>query len=756
MSFHNLVTYTVISMPGPRRLMYMVYPLALCTLVSATSAGDINPRKTKEAAPNDRLDWSAENYRDVELVEKALSPYWKDKTAVMTPSERQLFLAGLFKVESAQCRDDLNSTLWGILSGQPWAIAIYDAMAKSAVGINSGVLHQFGHFDECLDQQQFQTNPNKDDPPELIVRSQYCLVDIQMDGFTMHTVASRQKEALNRNGDAVVAAVWGACLPASCRSSDIAIFTQLYLQRPVISANESACQLSGLGAATELYVDGGMFAYALVLFIFILLATLSTAYHVYLIYACRSADDVSKRALQQQTLTIALLSFSVIENTKKLFQASKDQMGLNSINGIKAIAMLMILAGHALSFIYSSPTYNEAFVAEQTKYPTFAFLYNSLLFVDTFMLLSGFLFCRILLIELERRRGHINPLILYAGRYIRLTPAYMAIIGFYMTWFPSIGSGPLWRERIVREQERCQASWWLNILYVNNYFQTDKFCMFQSWYLSVDTQLFFIAPIFIYLLYKMRQCGKHLLIAAVICTSLIPFVVTFLRQLDPTLLVYADELVDLASNNYYIGYYIKTHMRASAYFVGLLTGYLVHVMQAKGKKLHNVLVRVAWLISTFIGIATMFSICRFYRSPYTHIESLLYAALHKLGWNLSVAWLVMAATTGHAGWLQNFLSSRIFAPISRLTYCAYLSNGIVELYHSSTIRYGRYQSYVNLENAMISHTVDTFILAFVLCLLFESPIHALERILLRKVGRHEKRAPSTENQSPSTSEEQVA
>lgn len=106
--------------------------------------------------------------------------------------------------------------------------------------------------------------------------------------------------------------------------------------------------------------------------------------------------------------------------------------------------------------------------------------------MDTFLLLSGFLFCRILLIELERRRGHINPLILYAGRYIRLTPAYMAIIGFYMTWFPSIGSGPLWRERIVREQERCQASWWLNILYVNNYFHTDKFVSFLSFNLFPD------------------------------------------------------------------------------------------------------------------------------------------------------------------------------------------------------------------------------------------------------------------------------
>lgn len=64
---------------------------------------------------------------------------------------------------------------------------------------------------------------------------------------------------------------------------------------------------------------------SLVLFIFILLATLSTAYHVFLIYACRSADDVSKRALQQRTLTIALLSFSVIGGCRAII-SSTDQL----------------------------------------------------------------------------------------------------------------------------------------------------------------------------------------------------------------------------------------------------------------------------------------------------------------------------------------------------------------------------------------------------------------------------------------------
>lgn len=76
--------------------------------------------------------------------------------------------------------------------------------------------------------------------------------------------------------------------------------------------------------------------------------------------------------------------------------------------------------------------------------------------------------------EVEKRKGRLNPLFLYFGRYIRLTPPYMVVIGFYMTWFLNIGSGPIWQERIEPQQERCISSWWLNILYVNNYINTDK------------------------------------------------------------------------------------------------------------------------------------------------------------------------------------------------------------------------------------------------------------------------------------------
>lgn len=55
----------------------------------------------------------------------------------------------------------------------------------------------------------------------------------------------------------------------------------------------------------------------------------------------------------------------------------------------------------------------------------------------------------------------------------RLTPAYMVIVGLYLTWLPRLDSGPLWW-RMNKEKERCRASWWANILYINNYVNTDQ------------------------------------------------------------------------------------------------------------------------------------------------------------------------------------------------------------------------------------------------------------------------------------------
>lgn len=101
-----------------------------------------------------------------------------------------------------------------------------------------------------------------------------------------------------------------------------------------------------------------------------------------------------------------------------------------------------------------------------------------------------------------------------------------------------------------------------------------------------------------------------------------------------------------------------------------------------------------WTLGCIMGIGSMFSLYRFYEAPFTNFESSLYAGLHKLVWNLASGWLVLAVTTGHGGWVQRMLSSRVFVPFSRLTYCAYLCNGIVELHNTSNVRTADWVDYI--------------------------------------------------------------
>ncbi|GFT15063.1 hypothetical protein NPIL_496971 [Nephila pilipes] len=58
----------------------------------------------------------------------------------------------------------------------------------------------------------------------------------------------------------------------------------------------------------------------------------------------------------------------------------------------------------------------------------------------------------------------------YIHRYIRLTPVYMIVLGFYTTLMASLGSGPLW---ILKDDPNCIANWWWNALYINNFQSAD-------------------------------------------------------------------------------------------------------------------------------------------------------------------------------------------------------------------------------------------------------------------------------------------
>lgn len=94
----------------------------------------------------------------------------------------------------------------------------------------------------------------------------------------------------------------------------------------------------------------------------------------------------------------------------------------------------------------------------------------------------------------------------------------------------------------------------------------------------------------------------------------------------------------------------------------------------------------------------MFSVTIYYipSYKYSNMESALYNSLHRLGWSLFSGWMVLGCVTSESSAVKNFLSSRALVPLSRLTYCGYLTNGFIELYMAASIRSPKYMSITNL------------------------------------------------------------
>ena len=66
-------------------------------------------------------------------------------------------------------------------------------------------------------------------------------------------------------------------------------------------------------------------------------------------------------------------------------------------------------------------------------------------------------------------------------------------------------------------------------------------------------------------------------------------------------------------------------------------------------------------------------------------------------------WLLVCFcfSNGVLGLVNRFLSWKPFIPLSRLTYCAYLVNGFIEVYSFASLRQGTYMSIFEMVRKLI-------------------------------------------------------
>lgn len=55
-----------------------------------------------------------------------------------------------------------------------------------------------------------------------------------------------------------------------------------------------------------------------------------------------------------------------------------------------------------------------------------------------------------------------------------MVPVFGVLVLFVIYFLPSLGNGPFWKERILREVDYCSSSWWTVFLGLSNYIQEEK------------------------------------------------------------------------------------------------------------------------------------------------------------------------------------------------------------------------------------------------------------------------------------------
>lgn len=81
-----------------------------------------------------------------------------------------------------------------------------------------------------------------------------------------------------------------------------------------------------------------------------------------------------------------------------------------------------------------------------------------------------------------------------------------------------------------------------------------------------------------------------------------------------------------------------------------------------------------WIIGSMCNILTLFGL---YGRHLSIATTAVYVAVSRITWAIGISWLLIACQTNNAGIINKLLSLKVWIPLSRLSYCAYLLNPLL-------------------------------------------------------------------------------
>lgn len=643
---------------------------------------------------------------------------------------------------SALCRKHSRIFLRELRKHQLWALQMWDAGAKLPSGLLRGNANQLGDYDECL---------SVDSGPLLAwggerVRGKYCLVEVDVslapDAFAPTPHPPLRREA----ADAVRAAIemalayrfirselqdpghfvpkftsinWAVCVPAACAEEDAAAGSGDALRRLGSGAGLRLVAAVEPGLCYEQTRPDQPFPPTAVVAI--------ASYMFFAVIAVRATlRDRDGKPLPKTAgkLERAVMAFSLRRNWAALMADLPADGDIPCIHGIRALFSFSLYVAHKVITLALIPYVNRVELTKAANEPLSSMLRASIVYTDSFLMLSGILIAYNLSREIQRK-GSITWCMRYVARYVRLTPALVALVVFYAYVLEHTGEGPQWGRVVQQNADICKRNMWRNILYLQNFYPFEDMCATHTHQLALDMQLSLIAPPLITLLFNYPLIGAALLFIINGVSATLRYIATI--DNDLSLVIYHGmpmaQLYKTANLAYEISLY-----RATPYVMGIGLGY---IMSKTGKNVHipkNTAI-CGWAASALLAYYALLSRWAEARLDfrYSAYDAAIYAGWSPMAWSLALGWLIFACFTGHGGYLNTFLSIKPLVVFSRISYAVYLTQFAVFFYNVGITRTS--EQFTILKGVDPIEFCIVIAISIVMTLIFDFPMQEIKNIL---------------------------
>ncbi|KAJ5073227.1 o-acyltransferase [Anaeramoeba ignava] len=440
-------------------------------------------------------------------------------------------------------------------------------------------------------------------------------------------------------------------------------------------------------------------------------------------------------------LFLFLAQFSVIKNYKQIF--TQHPSSIKFLNFMRFLSMLWVILGHTYTTGLAVPvTDNLQQFSLWLKKFSFQVIPGAEFGVDTFFFLGGFLISFLLISHLEKtNKRMINFGKFYLHRIIRLLPVFTYVLFFSYTLAPYLGNGPVWPRTKNLLETNCKKYWWTNILFINNFYP--KFmdqCMMHLWYIADDLQFYLITPFIVLAFVRKKWIGWTISIFLLVVSFIISIVLS--THYNLSLSFFSPNMED-----YYNYYYEKPYTRLPSYLVGVFFAFFLSYSKFSPSKIKLSFI-FRWslfLLALFFISVTTFGTYSLYRKVtfdlnsgeidwnfWSKTENCFYITFSKFTFCLGLAILSFLFMTPYFKYLVRFLSSDVWLPFSKLTYCAYVIHPtLITIFNGSRRLHFHYATYAMIIE-YVTNVVFSYFFAFIIMILVELPFANLKNVFFSK------------------------